>query len=64
MLSQLDDFAGKIGEPMAIALITTFYGAVAQQLIFKPAAQRTDAKNRVLFNAKPYDDGSIFAARE
>lgn len=48
MLSQLDDFAGKIGEPMAIALITIFYGAVAQQLIFKPAAQRTDAKNRVL----------------
>ena len=46
MLSQLDDFAGKIGEPMAVALITTFYGAVAQQLLFKPAAQRTDAKNR------------------
>ena len=33
---------------MAVALITTFYGAVAQQLLFKPAAQRTDAKNRVL----------------
>ena len=48
MLSQLDDFAGKIGEPMAVALITTFYGAVAQQLLFKPAAQRTDAKNRIL----------------
>ena len=48
MLSQLDDFAGRIGEPMAVALITTFYGAVAQQLLFKPAAQRTDAKNRVL----------------
>jgi chemotaxis protein MotA len=48
MLSQLDDFAGKIGEPMAVALVTTFYGAVAQQLLFKPAAQRTDAKNRVL----------------
>ena len=33
---------------MAVALITTFYGAVAQQLLFKPAAQRTDAKNRIL----------------
>ncbi len=48
MLSQLDEFAGKIGNPMAVALITTFYGAVAQQLVFKPAAQRTDAKNRMM----------------
>ena len=48
MLSQLDQLNGNIGAPMAVALITTFYGAVAQQLIFKPAAQRCEAKNKVL----------------
>ena len=48
MLSQLDELGSKIGDPMAVALITTFYGTVAQQLIFKPAAQRTEAKNRMM----------------
>lgn len=45
MLGQLDD-PDKLGPGMAVALITTLYGAVASNLLFLPCAEKLDFINK------------------
>lgn len=45
MLQKLDD-PSKIGPAMAVALITTFYGALTANLIFLPAAGKLKKRNK------------------
>jgi chemotaxis protein MotA len=44
MLLNLDD-PSKIGKPMAMALVTTFYGAILANLIFLPLAGKLKARS-------------------
>ncbi len=45
MLTQLDD-PGKIGSAMAVALLTTFYGALLAYLVFLPLADKLSERAR------------------
>mgnify|MGYP001242548192 CR=1 FL=1 len=45
MLAQLDD-PSTIGAGMAVALITTLYGAILANLVFMPLADKLDAKSK------------------
>lgn len=47
MLDNLKADASQLGQGLALALITTLYGVVAANLVFKPAALKTDQKNNV-----------------
>ena len=44
---------GAIGPAMAVALITTFYGAVLANLIFNPFAEKIKSRNKE--NSKAYE---------
>ena len=48
MLDNLKADAGQLGQGLALALITTLYGVITANLIFKPAALKTDQKNNVI----------------
>ena len=45
MLMQMDD-PGKIGPPMAVALLTTFYGTVLANLLLMPIAAKLKTRSR------------------
>ncbi len=45
MLRQLDD-PSKIGPAMAVALLTTFYGAVMAYLVFNPIAEKLEDRTK------------------
>jgi len=47
MLDNLKADASQLGQGLALALITTLYGVITANLIFKPAALKTDQKNNV-----------------
>lgn len=47
MLDQLQGDPSSIGQGLALALITTLYGVVFANLIFKPAALKTEQKNQI-----------------
>jgi chemotaxis protein MotA len=48
MLSELDGGAGNLGEGLALALITTLYGVILAQLVFKPASRRSEQKEQII----------------
>lgn len=48
MLDNLKADISQLGAGLALALITTLYGVIAANLIFKPAALKTDQKNNVI----------------
>lgn len=48
MLDNLGGDPGQIGQGLAIALITTLYGLLISQLIFKPAAEKVKEKNEIM----------------
>ena len=48
MLDNLKADAGSLGQGLALALITTLYGVIAANLLFKPAALKTEQKNHVI----------------
>lgn len=47
MLDNLQGDISSLGQGLALALITTLYGVLAANLVFKPAALKTDQKNNV-----------------
>ena len=47
MLAELDGSTNNIGMGLALALITTLYGVILAQLIFKPAARRAEQKEQI-----------------
>lgn len=47
MLDNLQADAGSLGKGLSLALVTTLYGVVAANLVFKPAALKTDQKNSI-----------------
>jgi chemotaxis protein MotA len=47
MLSELDGGTGNLGEGLALALITTLYGVILAQLVFKPASRRAEQKEQI-----------------
>ena len=48
MLSELDSGAGNLGQGLALALITTLYGVILAQLVFKPASRRAEQKEQII----------------
>lgn len=48
MLSELDSGAGNLGQGLALALITTLYGVIVAQLVFKPASRRAEQKEQII----------------
>ena len=48
MLSELDGGTGNLGEGLALALITTLYGVILAQLVFKPASRRAEQKQQII----------------
>ena len=48
MLSELDGGTGGLGQGLALALITTLYGVILAQLVFKPASRRAEQKEQML----------------
>lgn len=48
MLDNLKADASQLGQGLALALITTLYGVISANLIFKPAALKTDQKTNVM----------------
>lgn len=48
MLDQLEGDPSAIGRGLALALITTLYGVIFANLLFKPAANKTEQKNDML----------------
>ncbi|MDH5545873.1 MAG: MotA/TolQ/ExbB proton channel family protein [Gammaproteobacteria bacterium] len=48
MLDNLKADVSQLGQGLALALITTLYGVIAANLVFKPAALKTDQKNNVM----------------
>lgn len=48
MLDNLKADVSQLGQGLALALITTLYGVIAANLVFKPAALKTDQKNNVI----------------
>ncbi len=48
MLDNLKADAGQLGQGLALALITTLYGVITANLIFKPAALKVDQQNNVI----------------
>lgn len=48
MLSELDGGTGDLGQGLALALITTLYGVILAQLVFKPASRRAEQKEQML----------------
>ena len=48
MLAELDGGAGNLGEGLALALITTLYGVILAQLVFKPASRRAEQKEQII----------------
>jgi len=48
MLSELDGGTGNLGKGLALALITTLYGVILAQLVFKPASRRAEQKEQML----------------
>ena len=48
MLSELDGGSGNLGAGLAIALITTLYGIILAQLVFKPASRKAEQKEQML----------------
>ena len=48
MLSELDGGNSNLGMGLALALITTLYGVILAQLLFKPAARRAEQKEQIL----------------
>jgi chemotaxis protein MotA len=48
MLSELDGGASNLGQGLAVALITTLYGVILAQLIFKPASRRSEQKSQIM----------------
>ena len=48
MLSELDGGTGGLGKGLALALITTLYGVILAQLVFKPASRRAEQKEQIL----------------
>ena len=47
MLGELDGNTSNIGMGLALALITTLYGVILAQLVFKPAARRAEQKEQI-----------------
>jgi chemotaxis protein MotA len=45
MLRELDD-PSKIGAGMAVAMVTTFYGALVANLVFLPLGGKLDARSK------------------
>ena len=48
MLAELDGGTGNLGEGLALALITTLYGVMLAQLVFKPASRRAEQKEQII----------------
>ena len=48
MLSELDSGAGNLGQGLALALMTTLYGVIVAQLVFKPASRRAEQKEQII----------------
>lgn len=48
MLSELDGGKSNLGMGLALALITTLYGVILAQLLFKPASRRAEQKEQIL----------------
>jgi chemotaxis protein MotA len=48
MLSELDGGTGNLGQGLAIALITTLYGVILAQLVFKPASRKAEQKEQMM----------------
>lgn len=48
MLDQLQGDPSAIGQGLALALITTLYGVIFANLLFKPAANKTQQKNQMM----------------
>lgn len=48
MLSQLDGGDSNLGLGLAVALITTLYGVIFAQLVFKPASRKAEQKLQIL----------------
>ncbi len=48
MLDNLGSDPGQIGQGLALALVTTLYGLLLSQLIFKPAAEKVKEKNEIM----------------
>ncbi len=47
MLQSLGDDMSKLGQGMAVALLTTLYGVVSARLVFLPAAQKLEQKEQI-----------------
>ena len=47
MLDNLQSDAGALGKGLSLALVTTLYGVMSAQLLFKPAALKNDQKNSI-----------------
>ncbi len=48
MLSELDGGDSNRGQGLALALITTLYGVILAQLVFKPASRRAEQKEQII----------------
>ena len=48
MLDNLKADVSQLGKGLALALITTLYGVLAANMLFKPAALKTDQKNNMI----------------
>jgi chemotaxis protein MotA len=48
MLSELDGGDSNLGQGLALALITTLYGVILAQLVFKPASRRAEQKEQII----------------
>lgn len=48
MLDNLGGDPGQIGQGLALALVTTLYGLLLSQLIFKPAAEKVKEKSEIM----------------
>lgn len=48
MLDNLGSSSGEIGRGMAVALLTTLYGVLMAQLIFKPSAEKLQQKEELM----------------